>query len=223
MKELTLEERKNMSVEDVIAWAAENVYATKSESFHVYIRPLYVKQVAAKLENGMYARDHHGHKIFMSVQCASTDEGAEPVMDKPSSIVSEKKRNNILKQVALKLDNGDFALDKRGFRILVPSEDQEEEVLEKIEEKRTVRFVKCEESDPESSRIPILDENGKQKVNKLRIHYRGDGLRCSINGGDVYPRPYEDILSKIKPNPSKSGEVAFEKDYPQFLIGWRHI
>ena len=171
MKELTLEERKNMSVEDVIAWTAENVYETKAESFHVYIRPLYVKQVAAKLENGMYARDHHGHKIFMSVQCTSTDEGAEPVSEKGGA----------------------------------------------------VRLVKCEENDPESSRIPILDENGKQKVNKLRVHYRGDGLRCSINGGDVYPRPYEDILSKIQPDPSKSGEVAFEKDYPQFLIGWRHI
>jgi hypothetical protein len=63
----------------------------------------------------MYARDHHGHKALMSVQCASTDEGAEPVM---GNIVTEE---------------------------------------------RIVRLVKCDESDPESSRIPILDENGSQK------------------------------------------------------------
>lgn len=78
---LVHQKNKKMTTEETINYASENIYRTKSECFVIHERPLYVKQVEMKLENGMYARDHHGKKASVPVQCASTDEGAVSVSD----------------------------------------------------------------------------------------------------------------------------------------------
>lgn len=70
------------------------VYTTQAEVFEIYERPLYTREIPMKYENGYNARDHHGKKIMIHVQCASTDEGAIASNDENGNIMMIRCNKN---------------------------------------------------------------------------------------------------------------------------------